>query len=156
MESKSVLYADDDENDAFLLERAFKQVGIVQSLQVVTDGQQAIDFLAGIGQCPGRQTPGLLLLDLNMPLKSGFDVLTWLRKQPAFSTLPVVVLTSSRQDRDIHTAYSLGANAYLVKPPGTEKLLDMAKSLKDFWLTQNQCPPDCAAFKAIPVRSEAR
>jgi DNA-binding response OmpR family regulator len=79
-----------------------------------------------------------LLLDLNLPKKSGLEVLKWIRNEPLVSTLPVIVLTSSLQDADIHRAYVQGANAYLVKPAKPDELVAMAKTIKDFWLSQNR------------------
>jgi len=141
--AKPVLYAEDDENDVFLMERAFKQAGIVNPLHIATDGKLAIDYLSGSGLYANREQypiPCLALLDLKMPGKSGFDVLKWLRTQPAISTLPVIVLTSSNQDSDIHRAYLIGANGYLIKPGRPDELAVMVKGIKDYWLTQNRVP----------------
>lgn len=140
MQTDPVLYAEDEENDVFLLRRAFKQAAITNPLEIVGDGQQAIDFLTGAGQFGGRRLPCLALLDLNMPRKSGFDVLTWIRQQPAFQALPLIVLTSSTNERDIEKAYALGANAYLVKPSNQPDLIALAKSIGDFWLHRNRRP----------------
>ena len=90
--------------------------------------------------------PSLVLLDLKLPKLCGLDVLKWIREQPAIYTLQVVVLSSSNQPQDIHSAYSRGANAYLVKPPNTGELVGMAASLKDFWLNRAKTAPDCLQF----------
>ncbi|HEY3863511.1 MAG TPA: response regulator [Verrucomicrobiae bacterium] len=140
---RPILYAEDEENDAFFMERAFNEAKIAHPLVVVPNGQEAIDYLDGIGAYADRARfplPCLLLLDLNMPLKSGLDVLKWIRNQPAISTLPVIVLTSSLQDADIHRAYAQGANAYLVKPSAPNELVHMVKTIREFWLTQNRTP----------------
>ena len=140
---KPVLYAEDDENDVFLMERAFKQAGIGNPLHIVTNGTLAIDYLAGSGLYANREEhpmPCLVLLDLNMPGKSGLDVLKWIRTQPRISTLPIVVITSSNQDSDIHRAYLLGANGYLIKPGKPDELLVMVKGIRDYWLAQNRSP----------------
>jgi CheY-like chemotaxis protein len=140
---RPVLYAEDEEDDTFFLQRAFAQVGVEQKLIVVPDGQEAINYCAGAGQYSNREEhplPCLLLLDLNMPRKSGLEVLKWVRSEPSISTLPVIVLTSSLHDADIHRAYVQGANAYLVKPSDPGDLLAIVKTLKDFWLTHNRMP----------------
>ena len=141
MNVRPVLYAEDEENDAYFLERAFKEVGIVHPLVVVSDGQEAIDYCAGRGDYADRTRhplPCLALLDLNMPRKSGMHVLQWIRKESAVPTLPVIIFTSSLQDSDIELAYQHGANAYLVKPSQPGDLVVITKSINDFWLTQNQ------------------
>ena len=146
MSLKPILYAEDEENDAFFLERAFKQAGIANPLVTVSDGQAAIDYCLGRGRYTNRgehPLPCLLLLDLNMPKKTGIEVLMRIREEPSVRTLPVIVLTSSLQDSDIHRAYLKGANAYLAKPSQPEGLLVMAKAIQDFWLTQN-----CVAQKS--------
>lgn len=143
MTHKPVLYAEDEANDAFFLQRAFARAGVEQKLIVVPDGQEAIDYFSGAGAYSNRDEhplPCLLLLDLNMPRKSGMDVLKWVRSDPRFSTLPVIVLTSSLHDADIHRAYIQGANAYLVKPTDPGELVPTVKTIKDFWLTRNRMP----------------
>lgn len=138
-----VLYAEDDENDAFFMQRAFRQARIPNPLTILSDGNLAIGYLSGAGPYADRQQhpwPCLLLLDLKMPGRSGFDVLTWVRAQPAAAALPVVVLTSSSQDNDIYRAYSLGANSYLVKPGKPDELLVIVNGLKQFWLNHNRTP----------------
>jgi CheY-like chemotaxis protein len=138
-----ILYAEDDENDAFLTQRAFKQEEIRNPLVIVPDGKAAVDYLTGVGQYANREEhpwPCLILLDLKMPGKSGLEVLEWIRNQPNISILPVVMLTSSDQESDIHRAYLLGANGYLVKPNRPEEISEMAKAIKDYWLTANRNP----------------
>ena len=155
MNSRPILYAEDEENDAFFLRRAFKQANISHPLVVVSDGQEAIDYCAGRGRYSNRMEyplPCLVLLDLNMPRKSGIEVLKWIREEPSAQTLPVIVLTSSLQDSDIQRAYVQGANAYLAKPSQPEGLVDMAKAIRDFWLTRN-CIANVTTF---PIEETAR
>ena len=140
---KPVLYAEDDENDVFFMQRAFKQAGIVNPLRIVTNGQRAVEYLAGTGPYANRELhpmPGLVLLDLSMPGKSGHDVLKWIRSEPSTSTLPVIVLTSSNQESDIDRAYQMGVNGYLIKPGKPNELVSMVKGIKDHWLSQNPAP----------------
>jgi CheY-like chemotaxis protein len=141
MSLRPVLYAEDEENDAFFLKRAFKQAQIPNPLVVLPDGQAAIDYVSGTGLFTDRSQyplPELLLLDLKMPKKSGLEVLTWIRQEPALSYLPVIILTSSMQEDDISQAYHHGANAYLVKPSDPDALQVMVRAIQDFWLKQNR------------------
>jgi CheY-like chemotaxis protein len=113
-----VLHVDDDPNDAFLLGRALKQIRPQVSLVHVDNGQQALDYLQAKGQYADRAAwpePTLVLLDLNMPGLSGFEVLSWVRGQQALSNLPIVILTSSDADQDRARASKLGATRFLVK-----------------------------------------
>jgi len=137
MTMRPVLYAEDEDNDAYLMQRAFTKAGVSNPLQVVVDGDEAIQYLSGTGQFSDRTRyplPCLLLLDLNLPRQSGLEVLEWVRSQPSLQSMPVVILTSSSQDRDIGSAYSLGANGYLVKPPSSEKLIELVTGLRDVCL----------------------
>src|SRR6266478_3301620 len=114
-----ILLAEDDQDDAFFLARALARSGFGNPLFAVQDGQEAVDYLAGIGPYADRAShplPALFLLDLKMPKMSGFDVLVWLSTRPDFKELPVVVLSSSAQDSDIQKARELGADDYQVKP----------------------------------------
>lgn len=132
-----ILYAEDEPDDVFFMERAFKEAGIAQPLQIVTDGNEVIAYLSGTDPYADRgrfPLPGLVLLDINMPPTSGFEVLKWIRSTPAICTLPVLVLTSSNHESDVQRASLLGANGYLVKPGRPELLVGMVKAFKDYWL----------------------
>jgi CheY-like chemotaxis protein len=135
-----VLYAEDEDNDAFLMQRAFAKAGMMNPLRIVVDGPTAIRYLAGVDEYNDRARhplPCLLLLDLNLPRRSGLEVLQWVRGQAAFKDLPIVILTSSSQDRDIGAAYELGANGYLVKPANSEKLIELVAGIRDVCLIPN-------------------
>lgn len=141
MNIKPILYAEDEETDAFFLTRAFSQAKVPNSLIVVPHGQGAIDYLSGndhYGDRTEYPMPCLILLDLNMPRKSGLEVLEWIREQPTTCTLPVIILTSSLQQTDIRRCYEAGANAYLAKPSQPDELGAMVTALRDFWLGHNQ------------------
>lgn len=130
-----ILIAEDDENDVFLIKRAFSQAQFDNPLQVVQNGEEAIAYLKGDPPFQDREkypTPALLLLDLKMPRKDGFDVLTWVREHPEFNSLSIVVLTSSQESRDVNRAYALGASSYLVKPANFISLVDMMNRLKEY------------------------
>ncbi len=126
---------EDDPNDVLLTQRAFRRANIVNPLQVVQDGEVAVLYLDGQGPLPT-----LMLLDLKLPRLSGLEVLEWLEQQPELKRLPVVVLTSSRENADVNRAYDLGANSYLVKPVAFNNLLEMVRSLNEYWLILNEKP----------------
>ena len=145
-----ILYAEDDENDAFFLRRAFKTAEMPCALTVVTDGQEAIDYCRARGAYADRAAhplPCLILLDLNMPIKSGIEVLEWIRREPSLAAIPVIILSSSLQASDIHLAYSRGARAYLVKPSVPDELVGIARAIKDFLV--NAKPLDSLASGAF-------
>lgn len=123
----NVLYAEDDENDAFFMQRAFNRLGRRDELRIVNSGKQAIEYLKK--NAAGDRAPGLVILDIKMPEASGLEVLAWLRSQPAFSALPVVMFTSSVQEQDVAVSRSAGANAYLVKPANAENLVPLVERL---------------------------
>jgi DNA-binding response OmpR family regulator len=138
-----ILIADDDENQAFLTTRAFKQAGVPNPLIVVPDGAAAVSYLAGTGKYADRAAhplPCLLMLDQKLPGRSGLDVLEWVRTKSPVCTLPVLLLSSSSFEGDVQAAYLLGANGYLVKPTEFEEMLAMAKAIRDYWLTVNRAP----------------
>jgi len=138
---RAILLVEDNEDDVFLMKRALKEAQVTNPLHIVEDGNEAVDYLAGNGEFADRNLhplPAVVFLDLKLPLKSGHDVLKWIREQPSLKSLVVVVLTSSDEPTDVHTSYRLGANSFLVKPPTAEQLLDMAKSFKWYWLEYNR------------------
>jgi CheY-like chemotaxis protein len=131
----AILIAEDEENDVFLIRRAFHQAQFENPLHVVQTGEDAIAYLRGDAAYSDRDKypiPALVLLDLKMPRKNGFEVLAWIRQHSEFNSLPVVVLTSSQESADINRAYALGANSYLVKPANFHSLVDMINRLKEY------------------------
>jgi CheY-like chemotaxis protein len=139
----TILHIEDDLNDVLLIARAFRKTESVAQLQVVNDGEQAVQYLSGANSFAQRDkfpVPSLVLLDLKLPRKSGIEVLEWIRAQPGLKRIPVVMLTSSRQPIDINRAYDLGVNAYLVKPVSFDALVEMVKTLDSFWLRVNERP----------------
>ncbi|MDX1951008.1 MAG: response regulator [Verrucomicrobiota bacterium] len=138
--SRGILLVEDNDDDVVLMRRALKAAGISNPLFVVEDGEAAIDYLAGNGKYTDRATfpiPALMFLDLKLPLKSGHEVLEWVRSQPLFASLVIVVLTSSNEPYDLKTAYGLGANSYVVKPPTAGQLNELARAFKWYWLEFN-------------------
>src|ERR1044072_6129078 len=138
-----ILLVEDGEDDIFLVLRAFELAKLANPWHVVRNGEQAIAYLKGEGpygdpeKCP---LPTLVLLDLRMPGKNGFEVLEWIRQQPGLSTLRVVVMTTSADSRDVNRAYQLGANSFLVKPMDFEEFMNMTLSLSGHWLWMSQAP----------------
>ncbi len=140
----SILLVEDDENDVLFLRHSFAKAGVDTPVHQVGSGQDAIDYLAGTGAFADRQRhpmPSLILLDLNLPHKTGFDVLQWIRATPDVNATVVIVLTASRAEADIARAYSLHANSYIVKPSKPHELAQFALLLRDYWLHWNEAPP---------------
>lgn len=143
----TILLAEDDPNDVVLVQRAIRRANIANPVDVVGDGDAAVTYLSarlGSGGSteadPPSGLPALVLLDLKMPRRSGFEVLEWIRASDALRLLPVVVLTSSRESSDVQRAYELGANSYLVKPGAPDDLLVLVRTLGLYWLVLNEPP----------------
>lgn len=140
---KTILLAEDNPDDVWIMQRALKVAALPNPVQFVQNGREAVDYLYGAGKYADRKAfplPSLVLLDLKMPYLSGLEVLSWIRRESAHRTLIAVFLTSSNDLRDIDEAYRLGANAYLVKPSELGKLVEMMKSMESFLLGFNQLP----------------
>ena len=156
---RTILLVEDSEDDVFFLTRAFKAAGLITPLARVENGQRAIDYLSGRQPYDDRARfplPALVLLDLKMPFLSGFEVLRWIRNQSAYARVPVIVFTTSNQERDVETAYEAGANAYVVKPDQPDQCSDLAALIKRFWLDVNIPPPIKAAEGDIAVLPECK
>lgn len=141
---QTILLVEDNEDDVFAMQRALRRANVTNPLQVVTDGQQAVDYLSGAGEYSDRARyplPFIVFLDLKLPYLHGFEVLTWIRRQSSLNSVVVVVLTSSAEARDYERAYALGARTYLVKPPTPETLHDLIRSLRSFWLSRTDSHP---------------
>jgi len=139
-DTATILLAEDREEDIILMRKAFEKGGIRNPLFIVRNGEEAINYLSGVGRFSDRlhyPLPALLLLDLKMPGTDGFDVLSWLKTQPDLASLRVVVLTSSQDIRDVNKAYQLGANSFLVKPLDFHNTVAMAETIMDYWLRTN-------------------
>jgi CheY-like chemotaxis protein len=135
---------EDEDYDILLLKLAFEEAGITMPVHVATDGQMAIDYLSGTGLFADREKfplPCLVLLDLKLPRKSGFEVLEWLRAQPALRRIVVIACTSAEHEQDIELAYELGANSYIVKPMDVAERTELARCLKGWWLEFNRFAP---------------
>jgi CheY-like chemotaxis protein len=141
--SPHILHVDDDASDTLLMQQACRKANVSFQLHSVSDGETAIAYLSGEKEFADRDRyplPILVLLDLKMPRKGGFDVLAWIRKESRYPALPVVIFTASNQEGDIQRAYEVGANSYLVKPVGIHTLTEMVKMIDSYWLSLNQNP----------------
>ncbi|HEY9672659.1 MAG TPA: response regulator [Waterburya sp.] len=139
----TILLVEDNPKDVFLIQRALRKADIVTPMQVVSDGDAAVQYLSGEPPYSDRATyplPVLVLLDLKLPRRSGAEVLAWIRQQPKLKRLPVVVLTSSREYADVNRIYDLAANAYIVKPPAFDQLVEIIKTLNLHWIIYNEKP----------------
>jgi CheY-like chemotaxis protein len=137
----TVLLAEDDPDDVLLTQIAFEKARLANPLQIVRDGEEALEYLGGEGKFANREAyplPILLLLDLKMPKLNGFQVLGWLKSHPEIGHIPVAIMTSSDHDPDISRAYELGADSYLIKPPDAKALLALVQRLHAYWLIVNE------------------
>jgi CheY-like chemotaxis protein len=130
-----VLLVEDNPGDIRLTQEAFKDGRILVNLTVATDGVQAIDILSRQGQYSGIPRPDLILLDLNLPRKNGREVLVEIKADEELKRIPVIVMTTSKAEQDIHRAYNLNANCYITKPVELDEFLNVVRSIEDFWLT---------------------
>jgi two-component system response regulator len=145
MDTRPILVVEDNPDDEILMLRALKKNKIANPIVVARDGVEALDYLFGRGQYEGRnpsETPALVLLDLKLPKVDGFQVLKEMRADRRLKYIPVVILTSSNQDRDIIEGYDLGANSYVRKPVDFEEFVDATGKLGLYWLLVNKMPPE--------------
>jgi CheY-like chemotaxis protein len=132
----TILLVEDEENDGELVKLALKKNKISNPIQWVRDGLEAVAYLNGDGIYADRARypfPQVLLLDLKMPRMTGLELLAWIKDKPDFKVIPTIVMTSSQHDRDIETAYHLGANTYMIKPSSFEDLAKMIKVVHEYW-----------------------
>ena len=135
-----VLLVEDDPGDILMTREAFQQHKIQNKLHVVTDGEQALQFLRQTGEYATAPRPGLVLLDLNLPRRSGHEVLAELKEDPQLRVIPVVILTTSQAEEDILRSYSLHANAYVSKPVDYDRFIGVIGQIDDFFLRLAKLP----------------
>jgi CheY-like chemotaxis protein len=145
-----VLLVEDDEGDVLMTREAFEYYKINNRLHVVSDGEQALHFLRKLGPYADAPRPGLILLDVNLPRRSGLEVLAEIKQDPDLLVIPVVMLTTSRAEEDILRSYSLHANAFVTKPVDFEHFIEAVKQIDNFFL-QLVCLPFLPA-QTIPAR----
>jgi two-component system, response regulator len=144
MRNKIILLVEDNPDDELLTLRALKKNGVLNEVVVARDGVEALDYLFANGVHSGRDTgdmPQLILLDLKLPKVDGLEVLKRLRSDERTRLLPVVILTSSKEQQDMLDGYGLGANSYVRKPVNFEQFVTVVEQLKLYWLVLNEAPP---------------
>jgi len=144
MDTKTILLVEDNADDEALTIRALKKNNIMNEVVVAHDGAEALEYLFGTGKHAGRNTslmPEVILLDLKLPKIDGLEVLRRLRADERTGLLPVVVLTSSKEERDMIESYRLGANSYVRKPVDFAQFSEAVRQLGLYWLVLNEAPP---------------
>lgn len=144
MEDKVILLVEDNPDDEALTLRAFKKNNIKNGVVVARDGAEALDYLFGTGRHAGRDItdlPQVMLLDLKLPKVDGLEVLRRVRADARTRLLPIVILTSSKEEQDLMTGYRLGCNSYVRKPVNFDEFVEAARQLGLYWLVLNEAPP---------------
>jgi two-component system, response regulator len=144
MAEKTILLVEDNPDDVALTVRAFQKNNVANRIVVATDGAEALDYLFATGPHAGRdlkEMPSMILLDLKLPKIDGLEVLRRLRADERTKLLPVVILTSSKEEQDLVKGYALGANSYVRKPVDFNQFLEAARQLGLYWLVLNEVPP---------------
>jgi CheY-like chemotaxis protein len=137
----SVLLVEDDPGDVLLIREAFSDHKVGNGLSVVSDGVEAMEYVRGEGRYAGRVRPDLVLLDLNLPRKSGAEVLAEIKADPELSTIPVVVLTTSQSEEDVLRSYRNHANAFITKPVDFDRFGEIVHQIDDFFIGIVKLPP---------------
>lgn len=141
--ARPILLIEDNEMDIDLTQQAFAEYAVANPIAICRDGEEAIAYIDQHASADDGQLPIVILLDLRLPRVDGLEVLRYARRQPVWRQLPIVVMTTSRENRDIETAYQSGANSYIIKPVDFEAFSEVVKSIKIYWLLTNQPPfPD--------------
>jgi len=130
----SILVAEDDAEDRYLLQTAFEEQGYTHKIDFVEDGVDVLSYLSAVENDEALSFPQFILLDLNMPRKDGKQVLREVKSNAIFKKIPIIVFTTARNEADVNTCYELGANTYIVKPLSFKELLSVADNLRNYWL----------------------
>lgn len=138
--SRLVLLVEDEESYAGLVDQAIAEVGLALELEVVTDGEQALRFLQRKAPYQAARRPHVILLDLNLPGADGFEVLDTVKSDSDLRDIPVIVLSSSRNDKDVNRAYQLQANSYMTKPAEFDQMVKLINDLGQYWLGSVRLP----------------
>jgi CheY-like chemotaxis protein len=141
----TILIAEDDADDRLLAQRALKRSRLYNDVHFVENGEELLDYLYQRGiyaEASAAPRPGLILLDLNMPKKSGREALAEIKADPTLRTIPIVVLTTSKAEEEIHRSYDLGANSFIIKPVTFEAMVDIMKAVTSYWFSIVELPPN--------------
>lgn len=144
MREIDILLAEDNTDHVFLIKKAFSKVRNSEfkyNLHIVNDGEEVLKYVKNKGEYAGKPRPDIILLDLKMPKKDGFDVLKELKGEPRFKTIPVLVLTSSTDEKDVARSYALGSNLYITKPLRFEEFMETVMSIPKCWCKVATLPP---------------
>ena len=131
----TILLVDDNPGDVRLMQEALRECHLDVSLSVATDGDEALEMLKNGSPNGASRKPDLILLDLNLPGKNGREVLFEIKADPRLRRIPVIVMTTSKAEQDVHRAYNLNANCYITKPVELDEFLRVVRSIEDFWFT---------------------
>lgn len=137
-----ILLVEDNPADVRLMQEALKDGKVKNKLNIVYDGEEAVDYLYKKGKYSGAVRPDLILLDLNLPKKDGREVLEDIKNDPDLKSIPIVILTTSKSEEDILKTYRLHANCYITKPVDLNQFIDVVKSIEEFWLCIVKLPPN--------------
>ncbi|MFZ7114155.1 MAG: response regulator [Bacteroidota bacterium] len=141
MKAVDILLVEDNPGDVRLTQEALNEGRIANKLHVVNDGVEAIEFLSKTGKHRNAIIPDLILLDLNLPKMNGFEVLEKIKNDPELKLIPVIVLTTSQSDNDVHACYAMHVNCFVSKPVEYDSFMNVVKSIEDFWFTIVKLPP---------------
>lgn len=140
--SVNILLAEDNPADVRFTQEAFKEAKVINTLHVVPDGVEAMEFLHRQGKYSEAERPDVILLDLNMPRKNGYEVLAEIKADPDLKRIPVVILTTSEAESDVLKTYNLHANCYITKPVGLDQFIEVVQTIESFWFTVVVLPPE--------------
>lgn len=140
MHACEILLIEDNPADVLLIQEAFKEARLGNRISIARDGEEALQYLQREGSFAGAVRPDLILLDLHLPKRSGREVLAEIKNDPELAEIPVIILTTSSEDEDIHQAYRLHANCYLTKPVDIDSFLALVRGIDEFWLTLVKLP----------------
>ncbi len=141
----TILLADDDEDDRLMTTEAFKENRVANTVHCVKDGEELLDYLHRRGNCTdpaSSPTPGIILLDLNMPKMDGREALSRMKTDPKLRLIPVIVLTTSKVEEDIFRSYDLGVNSFIIKPVSFDALVDVLRTVQRYWFEIVELPPE--------------
>lgn len=144
VDERNILLVEDEEDDIILIRRALRKGGVEAPVDVIRDGNDAMDFFGREGKYKALQPvpfPTIILLDLKLPGRTGFEILEYIKRHEKLALLPVIVFTNSAHDNDIRKAYALGANSYLKKPYTMAATTELLQAVSHYWLECNQRPP---------------